>query len=314
MIHRVSPARSVGGSSIHRLVVKVMLLDWFTESVDGAPLIGNIQDIWTAFPYHRTPPKAVLFLWPSTVLVSLAFYLLVSKPLVRRLRTTLLPSKHYEQCLRIFISCHNLLLAVFSLVVAIGSWYAVLSHARQHGLAAVYCDDRGLWNNDSSNNNINQPQQQYGTFGQWAVLFYISKYYEFVDTWILILKGKPASFLQVYHHTGIAFIMWCAILSQSSWLIFVVLLNSVIHTLMYAYFFLKTIAPTVQIKSAKYLTMAQIGQFLTGISCTYGVLYWGDQCASQSSRVALALLHLYGYGLVGLFFAFAKRKYKTKDS
>ena len=50
---------------------------------------------------------------------------------------------------------------------------------------------------------------------------------------ILILKGKQASFLQVYHHTGIAFIMWAAVCSQSAWLQAVTLLNSVIHTLMY---------------------------------------------------------------------------------
>jgi hypothetical protein len=50
---------------------------------------------------------------------------------------------------------------------------------------------------------------------------------------ILILKGKEASFLQVYHHTGIAFIMWEAVCSQSAWLQFVTLLNSLIHTIMY---------------------------------------------------------------------------------
>jgi GNS1/SUR4 family len=273
------------------------MLDWFTESVDGAPLIVKIQDLWTNFPYDRTPRHAILLLRPSTVAMALGFYLLISKPLFRRLRKALQQSEHYETYLRVFIAVHNLLLAIFSLVVAVGSWHAVISHAMQFGLGAVYCDNQGLWN-----------KQQH--FGQWAVLFYISKYYEFVDTWILVLKGKPASFLQVYHHTGIAIIMWCAILSQSAWLIFVVLLNSVIHTLMYSYFFLRTIAPNVQIKSAKYLTMAQIGQFLTGITCTFGVFYWGDSCASQSSRVALAMLHLYGYGLVGLFFAFAQRKYK----
>ena len=51
---------------------------------------------------------------------------------------------------------------------------------------------------------------------------------------ILILKGKEASFLQVYHHTGIAFLMWEAVCSQSAWLQFVTLFNSVIHTIMYA--------------------------------------------------------------------------------
>jgi GNS1/SUR4 family len=271
---------------------------WFVESLDGAPLIAEIQEIWKTFPFERTPQDAILLLWPSTVALTLGFYLFLSKPLFRQLRQQALALSNqqqlYDRHLRMFIAVHNLVLAVFSLMVAVGSWKAVISHAAQFGLGAVYCDNAAMWQN----------------FGQWAVVFYISKYYEFVDTWILILKGKPASFLQVYHHTGIALIMWCAVLSQSAWLIFVVLLNSVIHTFMYTYFFLKTILPNLTIKSAKYLTMAQIAQFLMGIACTFGVFYGGSSCASQSSRVALAMLHVYGYGLVGLFFAFAKRKYK----
>ena len=35
----------------------------------------------------------------------------------------------------------------------------------------------------------------------------------------------------------------------------------------YTYFFIKTIAPQTEIKAAKYLTMAQITQFFTGIFC-----------------------------------------------
>ncbi|KAJ1807671.1 hypothetical protein LPJ56_004865, partial [Coemansia sp. RSA 2599] len=34
-------------------------------------------------------------------------------------------------------------------------------------------------------------------------LFYLSKYYELVDTLIIILKGRKASFLQIYHHAGV---------------------------------------------------------------------------------------------------------------
>ena len=33
--------------------------------------------------------------------------------------------------------------------------------------------------------------------GAWSIIFYLSKYYELGGTWLLILKGKPATFLQV---------------------------------------------------------------------------------------------------------------------
>ena len=39
-------------------------------------------------------------------------------------------------------------------------------------------------------------------FSFWAFHFYISKFYEFLDTWIIILKGKKVSFLQEFHHAG----------------------------------------------------------------------------------------------------------------
>ena len=125
-------------------------------------------------------------------------------------------------------------------------------------------------------------------------------------------QGKEPSFLQIYHHTGIVAIMWGAVASQSAWLIFVVLLNSFIHTLMYTYFLLKTLYPKMEIKSARYLTTAQIGQFLFGIAASIGVLIMGDSCDSASSRFSLTCLHPYGFGLIALFVAFAKRKYIKK--
>jgi hypothetical protein len=58
--------------------------------------------------------------------------------------------------------------------------------------------------------------------------------------------------------------------------------------------------------------MAQIGQFLTGIASSAGVLFMGSACDTQSSRFSLAFLHIYGFGLIALFQAFANRKYKKK--
>ena len=106
--------------------------------------------------------------------------------------------------------------------------------------------------------------------------------------------------------------MWGGILSQSSWLIFVVTFNSVIHTLMYTYFLIKTLYPQTNIPAAKHLTMAQIGQFLTGITVSSGVLVLGENCDTTSSRLSLFFLHVYGYGLIALFVSFASRKYNKK--
>lgn len=269
------------------------------ESTDGLPLATKISDLVTDFPYDRVPadPILQLVLPPKCVAVLLVFYL-VSKPMFVKLAAMIDPKALW---FKVSIAIHNLLLAIFSFMVAANTWPIVLGHYKSYGAFETYCDPNGtLWGQSSG-------------FGAWTTIFYISKYWEFVDTWILVFKGKNPSFLQVYHHTGIAFCMWVGVLSQSSWLVAVVLLNSIIHTLMYTYFLVKTISPTTQIKSAKYLTQAQIGQFFTGIFYSAAVLFLGEECDTQSSRFGLACLQVYGYGLIALFAAFSKRKYKKKD-
>lgn len=186
------------------------------ESSDGRPLVTTVRELFLEFPYDRLPdnPWVAACMRPGVVAAALAFYL-ISKPIFAGIRdwTGLNPK---SVVFRATIALHNFGLAVFSGVTAYHSWAVVHQHYEAAGIRAVYCDtDGSLWASG---------------LGAWSTIFYISKYYEFIDTWILVLKGKPASFLQVYHHTGIAFIMWGAVASQSAWLLFVVLLNSVIHT------------------------------------------------------------------------------------
>lgn len=267
------------------------------DSIDGEPLATKISDLYTNFPYHRLPENVFLrlMLQPEGMVIMLVFYL-VSKPIFKATHKAIDPKASWFIA---SIAIHNFALAVFSGAVAVNTWPIVYQHLMAYGFFQTYCDPEDTLWNDSG-------------FGSWTFIFYISKYYEFVDTWILVLKGKQPSFLQIYHHTGIAFCMWVGVLSHGPWLNYVTLLNSVIHTIMYTYFLIKTIDPKVEIKAAKNLTMAQIGQFFTGIISSFPILILGEKCDTASSRFGLVCLQLYGYGLIGLFMAFAKRKYKKK--
>ena len=174
----------------------------------------------------------------------------------------------------------------------------VIYHLAEKGAMATYCDaDGSLWASG---------------MGAWCTIFYVSKYYEWVDTLVLIAKGKKPSFLQLYHHAGIVLTMWGGVVSQGAWLLIVVLLNSGIHTLMYTYFLIKTIDPTKQIKAAKYLTAAQIAQFFIRILYTIPIHFFGAKCDSVASRLVCGFIELYAVGLIFLFAAFAQKKYKKK--
>jgi hypothetical protein len=55
--------------------------------------------------------------------------------------------------------------------------------------------------------------------------------YEFIDTWIVLLKGRTPIFLQTYHHAGIAIIMWGFEVTANTCGITILALNSFIHTI-----------------------------------------------------------------------------------
>lgn len=269
-------------------------------SNDGKALATNIADLFFSFPYDRLPSNnsiTTLLLRPEVCFgLCIAYY--TTKPLLKKL-VQVLGINPQSTLFKYSVALHNFLLAVFSAICFVNSWPIVLEHFWLHGWEAVYCDQNGtLWNESG--------------LGGWIIIFYWSKYWEFVDTWVLIFKGKKPSFLQVYHHIGIVLFMWGGVLSQSAWLLIVLLLNSGIHTLMYTYFFIKTLYPTVEIKAAKNLTQAQIIQFFVGILYTVPLHFLGESCDSRASRFSVACIQIYAVGLIVLFAAFASKKYKKK--
>lgn len=63
-------------------------------------------------------------------------------------------------------------------------------------------------------------------------LFYISKFYEVVDTLIILAKGKLSSTLQTYHHAGAMMAMWAGMRYMAVPIWIFVFFNSAIHALM----------------------------------------------------------------------------------
>ena len=120
-------------------------------------------------------------------------------------------------------------------------------------------------------------------------LFYVSKFYEVVDTLIILSKGKTSSTLQTYHHAGALMCMWAGIRYMSPPIWMFVLVNSGLHGLMvslplsyqdlhanlvqYTYYTLSTFDIQVPQSLKRVLTSLQILQFVVGASYAVGHLF-----------------------------------------
>jgi fatty acid elongase 3 len=84
---------------------------------------------------------------------------------------------------------------------------------------------------------ITKPHQLDGIF-HWALyVFYLSKFYELIDTMILALKKKTIIFLHWYHHAIVVLSVWSWMEARFAVCMFAMLLNTFVHIWMYWYYF-----------------------------------------------------------------------------
>ncbi|KAI0229299.1 hypothetical protein L0F63_004315 [Massospora cicadina] len=195
-----------------------------------------------------------------------------------------------------FIFLHNFALMVFSLLTFYHTATILLESLTDSGLFQHrWCDVSGkYWKRG---------------FFYWGWLFYLSKYYEMLDTVIILVKGRTPSFLQSYHHAGAIIGMWFLISNSTpgSWIF--ITLNSFIHTIMYTYYGFATLGYCLPGK--KYITFMQIAQFLVGCTITSGYLYFPN-CATPRQMVSIIFNLLYVTPLIFLFAQFARKTYFVK--
>ena len=149
------------------------------ESIDGQPLSQSVSELFADFPYDRLPADSPLVAWimkPETVAILIVAYW-ISKPVLKFVVSVSGFDGNQSSIFRALVAVHNFGLCIFSGAVVIYSWPIVYLSFSQNGSFQTYCDpEHSFWNESG--------------FGVWALIFYISKYYEFVDTWILILKVR----------------------------------------------------------------------------------------------------------------------------
>ena len=145
-----------------------------------------------------------------------------------------------------------------------------------------------------------------------AKAFYWSKYVEYLDTAWLVLKGKPVSFLQSFHHFGAPWDVYLGIQFQNEGLWIFVFLNAFIHTIMYTYYAMT--AAGISYPAKPLITLMQITQFIAGFTVVFP--YKDIPCfrASQPMMVSWVFNYAYVGGVLALFLHFFYRDNFAKKS
>ena len=192
----------------------------FVESQFGVEL--DIQ-------YEFCPIRYVVFGLLFYV-VSIAAFQPPPKPKSKEVSSKIEPKKVIKKKERKFgkieavIFVHNLVLAIFSLLCFVNTAPTIYNLFAKYGFGGGICNFHTLYD------------QKISSFGYWSYLFYLSKYWEFIDTWIVIARGRRPIYLQEYHHVGAVIGMWSITVTKASVGYLFVVQNSFIHTIMYTYY------------------------------------------------------------------------------
>lgn len=235
---------------------------------------------------------------------------------------------------KIFVFLHNVLLCVYSVTTFCGLVHTMRVNAKEilptffghyfdaselkpfHMFWQSVCNiENGIWQNHG-------PSVKGLSF--WAYLFYLSKFYEIIDTLVILAKGKQASLLQSYHHAGAILCMWAGVRFASPPIWIFVVFNSFIHSIMYFYFGLCCIKIRLPLGFKQCLTTLQIIQFVVGGSLAvihlfvrYTDIFKGTiRGCIHSGEEALAIYMnvIYLTPLTLLFAAFYIDSYKKRST
>ncbi|GAA5869211.1 hypothetical protein JCM3774_003981 [Rhodotorula dairenensis] len=161
---------------------------------------------------------------------------------------------------------HNIILAVYSAWTFLGTappvfreFWRGFANNGVAGFTRAFCDtDSAVWSS---------------TFSKYSYLFYLSKYWEVLDTAILLLKGKKVGMLQSYHHMGAIWTMYAAYVTQAMPVWIFCVANSLVHSVMYSYYACTAVSIPFPRFLKKSITRMQITQFLVGGSLAASYLF-----------------------------------------
>ena len=184
-------------------------------------VLGLFNSVFTG---DVSPPLKKALTDPQ-ILIGTFGYLLLA-PLLRRSSLVDTRKGAYKRCM----IAYNTVMAVYSLGCFLVTMTALGWDYGYGGWLRALTGDKVV---ELYTNTCPSPVFDSRLFVWAATSFYYSKYVEYLDTAWLVLKGKPVSFLQTFHHFGAPWDMYLALTLKNEGLWIFVILNAFIHTLMY---------------------------------------------------------------------------------
>ncbi|CAM9531914.1 unnamed protein product [Heterosigma akashiwo] len=184
---------------------------------------------------------------------------------------------------------HNIILSGGSLIMLLGAIFEACRRSKAHsGFSWLLCEDPMMTAS--------------GPLYFWSYIYYLSKYYELLDTVITLIRGRPPPHfvLHVYHHACVLFMTWAWLEYLTSLQFLGLMFNTSVHVVMYYYYLVRLVWGPPWWKS--FVTLFQIVQFMTsvGLFALTAKKIWvdGDRCAGVTSlgwTMAFNLTMLYEF-------------------
>ncbi|KAG0586690.1 hypothetical protein KC19_2G109800 [Ceratodon purpureus] len=232
---------------------------------------------------------------PTPIVIACALYLtIVIGGLIWIKAKDLKPREKEPVLMQALVLVHNLFCFALSLYMCVGITYQAITHRYS------------LW--------ANAYRPQHKEMAIYLYLFYMSKYVEFMDTIIMIMKRstRQISVLHVYHHSSISLIWWAIVHhAPGGEAYFSAALNSGVHVFMYLYYFLAACLrgnPKLRAKYlfwGRYLTQFQMFQFMLNLVQAY----YDIKTNAPYPQWLIKILFYYMISLLFLFGNFYVQKY-----
>jgi len=238
----------------------------------------NIIDFFT-----KTPE-----LYKYTVYISSIIYIITIFTVQKFIRSLKNPAI-FDKPLKPLLFVWNILLAIFSLLSAINI-------ALRSTQIDQYVCNNGL------NYYVENVDERFTV--AFMLLFGYSKIVEFGDTAFIVLRNKRLIFLHWFHHVLTAIVSYHIAVTMHPGGIWIIGMNSIIHTLMYTYY---GISCYYKMKEPIFLTVMQIVQMFIGLWISVVTL----KCNDINPNVNYVMIGMF-VSYILLFVNFFINKYIVK--